>query len=56
MLILSRKVNDQIVLDVRGVQIVITMTLTAPHLCKLGFQAPREVSIVRPDAKSKERK
>jgi carbon storage regulator CsrA len=50
MLVLTRKPDEKIVLKVAGIEITIVVVETARDRVKLGIDAPREVTISRPDA------
>ncbi len=53
MLVLSRKLGEQILIDGN---IIITVCRIGGDKVRLGIEAPHEVQVSRPDAKSKERK
>jgi len=47
MLVLTRKQNEKIVLEYGGVKISIVLLFTTPKRCRLGIEAPPEVTIYR---------
>jgi len=53
MLILSRKLNEEILI---GGNIRVKVVRLEGNVVKIGIEAPKDVNIVRPDAREKERK
>lgn len=51
MLVLSRKLDESIQI---GTNVVVTILEVKGNTVRIGIEAPREVSITRPDAKSQE--
>lgn len=53
MLVLSRKKNERVVLNVNGVQIVVVVVRIDGDRTRIGFDAPKEVHIVRGELEGK---
>ena len=56
MLVLSRKVNERIIIDVDGVEIIICVCKMTRNRARIGIEAPLSVRIQREEIQNKEKK
>jgi carbon storage regulator CsrA len=54
MLVLSRKPNETVILDTHPTPTKVTVVEIRGDNVRLGFDAPPEIAITRPDAKTRE--
>jgi carbon storage regulator len=54
MLVLNRRIEESVVITVGGHKVTVTLLTCADGKARLGFEAPKEVLILRKELESKE--